>query len=72
MPALRSIADLAIEGRRVFVRVDFNVPVEDGRIVDDSRIRSTLPTLKHALSRGARLVLASHFGRPKGKLDPSY
>ena len=72
MPALRSIADLAIEGRRVFVRVDFNVPVEDGRIVDDSRIRSTLPTLKHALSRGARLVLASHFGRPKGKPDPSY
>jgi phosphoglycerate kinase len=72
MPALRSIADLAIEGRRVFVRVDFNVPVEDGRIVDDSRIRSTLPTLKHALARGARLVLASHFGRPKGKHEPKY
>jgi phosphoglycerate kinase len=72
MGALRSIVDLAIEGRRVFVRVDFNVPVEDGRIADDSRIRSTLPTLEHALSRGARLLLASHFGRPKGKADPKY
>ena len=72
MAALRSIVDLAIEGRRVLVRVDFNVPVDGGQISDDNRIRATLPTLKHALSRGARLVLASHLGRPKGKPDAQY
>ena len=72
MASLRSIVDLPIEGRRVFVRVDFNVPLDGGKVTDDSRIRATLPTLKHALSRGARLVLASHLGRPKGKADPKY
>ena len=66
--AIRSIAELPIEGRRVFCRVDFNVPLTPaGGVADDSRIRASLPTIKHALERGARLVLGSHLGRPKGK-----
>ena len=68
---LRSIRDLSLEGRRVFVRVDFNVPLDNGKVSDDSRIRAALPTLKHAAERGAKLVLASHAGRPKKK-DPKY
>jgi phosphoglycerate kinase len=67
-----SIGDLDLGGHRVFVRVDFNVPIEGGRITDDTRIRETLPTLKLARDRGARLVLASHLGRPKGKPDLKY
>jgi phosphoglycerate kinase len=67
-----SIRDLEMTGKRVFVRVDFNVPLEGGKIGDDNRIRATLPTIQLALERGARLVLASHLGRPKGKLDPKY
>src|SRR5713226_6462910 len=67
-----SIRDLDLSGERVFIRVDFNVPLENGRVTDDARIRETLPTLRLALSRGARLVLASHLGRPKGKPDPKY
>ena len=72
MPTLRSIRDLPLEGRRVLLRVDFNVPMEDGKITDDSRIVATLPTLRHALERGARLVLMSHLGRPDGKPKPKY
>jgi phosphoglycerate kinase len=67
-----SIRDLQLEGERVFIRVDFNVPLEKGKVTDDTRIRETLPTLKFARERGARLVLASHLGRPKGKRDPKY
>jgi phosphoglycerate kinase len=67
-----SIRDLEMSGKRVFIRVDFNVPMDGAEIEDDTRIRETLPTLRLAIDRGARLVLASHLGRPKGKVDPKY
>ncbi len=67
-----SIRDLEMSGKRVFIRVDFNVPMDGAKIEDDTRIRETLPTLRLAIDRGARLVLASHLGRPKGKIDPKY
>ena len=67
-----SIRDLDLSGNRVFIRVDYNVPLEAGKVTDDTRVRETLPTLRLAISKGARLVLASHLGRPKGKPDPKY
>ncbi len=63
----KSIRDLKLEDRSLFLRVDFNVPLQEGRISDDTRIRSSLPTLEFALERGARVILASHLGRPKGQ-----
>jgi len=71
MPKL-SIRDLDLAGKRVFLRVDFNVPLDGARVTDDTRIRETLPTLKLAQEKGGRLVLASHLGRPKGKPDAKY
>ncbi|MCS6858460.1 MAG: phosphoglycerate kinase [Sandaracinaceae bacterium] len=64
---IRSVRELDVLARRVFVRVDFNVPIEGGKVVDDTRIRETIPTLRHLLAREARVVIASHLGRPKGR-----
>ncbi len=67
-----TIQDLDLRGKRVFIRCDFNVPLKDGVVTDDTRIRETLPTLKLAIEKGGKLVLASHLGRPKGGPDPKY
>src|SRR5215475_129946 len=68
-----SISDLDLSGKRLFLRVDFNVPLDAaGNVTNDSRIRAALPTIRYAIEKGARLVLASHLGRPKGKVDPKY
>ncbi|TXK83634.1 phosphoglycerate kinase [Paenibacillus sp. N3.4] len=64
----KSVRDVEVAGKRVFVRVDFNVPVENGQITDDTRIRETLPTIKFLIEKGAKVILASHFGRPKGQV----
>ncbi len=68
---ISDLADKAFDGQRVFMRVDFNVPLDGSKITDDARIVAALPTIKHALERGASLILASHLGRPKGKANPA-
>jgi phosphoglycerate kinase len=67
-----SIRDLDLHGKRAFIRVDFNVPIKSGVIEDDTRIRASLPTIEYALDKGATVVLASHLGRPKGKVAPEF
>ena len=73
MSTLQTIEQIPLKEKRVFIRVDFNVPLSPtGEVIDDSRMRAALPTIQYALQEGGRVILASHLGRPKGEANPKY